>query len=109
MNNLSKLVVLACLSMTSQLSFAQNIVLINGQASEVVLSGEDLKNIVNNRIDDYLDGFDQEPQSSFQRVPVRVETSESLATKSTPTEEEIKDSELPLISLVGDKPRVEDK
>lgn len=105
MKKLCILAITALFSLLAQNSLAQNVVLINGQASEVVLSGSDIEEIVNHKITDYLADYGHEPNKDFKHV--------SLKTKEQIVDESISESELfenkafQLITLATDRPQVD--
>jgi len=72
MNKLITLAFIACIALSSQHAFSQTIVLINGQATEVVLSGKDIKTIVNNKISNYMEQYTASADEEFVHAEFRL-------------------------------------
>jgi len=105
MKKLCILAITALFSLLAQKSFAQNVVLINGQASEVVLSGSDIEAIVNLKINDYLAEYGQEPVKDFQHVTLK--TKEQIVNESVSTDDQFENRDFQLVTLAADRPQID--
>ena len=82
---------------------AQNVVLINGQASEVILDGNDIETIVNKKVSNYLREYGQEPEQDFIHINLNKPKAKKLATSRDP---EYDNSTPVLLSLAADRPQI---
>jgi len=71
MKKLFLLALIVFSTLATQHSSAQSVILINGQVTEVVLSGDDIESIVNEKMDNYLDTSEQESQVAFKYAKLR--------------------------------------
>lgn len=82
MNKLKNLsfsaMILLAISMVPESTVAQQIILINGQPTSVILNGEDIKNLVSDQLSDYMKAYGQEPDDEFVKglitLPEDIET-----------------------------------
>jgi len=82
MNKLKNLsvsaMILMAISLVPESILAQQIILINGQPTSVILSGEDIKNLVSDQLTDYMKAYGQEPDDEFIKglitLPEEIET-----------------------------------
>ncbi len=83
---------------------AQNVVLINGKATEVTLDGNDIETIVNNKVSNYLREYGQEPEQDFIHIDLN---NKSKAKKLATSRDQEYDSSTPaLLSLAADRPQI---
>lgn len=105
MKKLYILAITACIVMNAPNLFSQSIVLINGQASEVVLSGNEIESIVNTKIKNYLTEYGQSPAKDFKHVSLQ---SPKKATAASAIKElDYFEDEATLISLAADRPQLD--
>jgi len=69
---------------------SQSIVLVNGQATEVVLNGEDIKTIVRQNIADYMKDYGQSVDKDFIKTELKIDSNQD---KSKGSEKVIKTSD----------------
>ena len=87
--NMKKLIALAFTAFilsASQDIFAQNIVLINGQPTEVTLEGEIIKKLKTNDVSAHMNGFTQERKDIFSNAKLRMPESKNQASISNQPE-----------------------
>lgn len=89
MNRLTSLAFMAFLILiaVSTYSQAQTVVLINGQPSQVVLDGKEIKNIVQAQISTYMAQYGQESDEAFSQSiidmnPTAINSSMALNSKN---------------------------
>ena len=79
MKNLPKLG-LACLLLSFLIAqpslSAQQVILINGEATEVILSGDQIKTIVTAKLKNYMEQYGQETDDKFVKSLVRINKKE---------------------------------
>ncbi len=63
----------AALSLLAVDAHTQNIVLVNGQATEVILDGDDIKSIVRNKIVNYMHDYGQTVDDEFRKANLQFE------------------------------------
>ena len=87
--NMKKLIALAFTAFilsASQDIFAQNIVLINGQPTEVTLEGEIIKKLKTNDVSAHMNGFTQERKDIFSNAKLRMPENKNQASISNQPE-----------------------
>ncbi len=72
MKKLIALAFIACIVFTSQDLFAQNIVLINGQPTEVTLEGEKITKLESKDVSTHMNGFEKERKDIFSDAKLRM-------------------------------------
>ena len=73
MKKLMSLALLAFLTFNSQSVLAQTVLLVNGKAAQVTLTGDQIQSIVQHKIDDYMKSFDQAPSDNFLKADIRLD------------------------------------
>ncbi len=86
MKKLIALAFTAFILSASQDIFAQNIVLINGQPTEVTLEGEIIKKLKTNDVSAHMNGFTQERKDIFSNAKLRMPESKNQASISNQPE-----------------------
>ena len=56
---------------------AQTVVLVNGVPTKVILNGEEIKNIVQKKVADYMSDYGLEPNDVFTKSAINVKPEES--------------------------------
>ncbi len=87
MKELISLAMIAMFSLLSQTTFSQSIILINGQPTKVVLKGEHIEKIVNQKINDHLKEYGHTPEKNFKYASLRH--NENTKQESNNTGEEM--------------------
>lgn len=88
MNNFPLLAIVVMLSFATY-SSAQHVVLVNGQASEVLLDGTVITSVINSDLAGHMNEFEQAPTSLFSKKPLRIETPGIVLNKRTIAAQEI--------------------
>ena len=73
MKRLAFVALTAALSLLAVDAHTQNIVLVNGQATEVILDGDDIKSIVRNKIVNYMHDYGQTVDDEFRKTNLQFE------------------------------------
>lgn len=73
MKKLITLALLAFLTFNSQSVNAQSILLVNGKATQVTLTGDQIQSIVQTKIENYMKSFDQAPSDNFLKAQIRLD------------------------------------
>lgn len=60
--------------LTSDSVTAQKVILINGEPTEVILSGAEIQSIVSTQLKNYMEAYGQEVDDNFVKSLVRIET-----------------------------------
>ena len=74
MKNFISMATVAILVFSTNYGFSQNIVLVNGQATEVVLDGNDIKEIVKQKITNYMKEYGQEVDEEFMKAKLMFDS-----------------------------------
>lgn len=93
MKELISLALIAMFSLLSQTAFSQSIILINGQPTKVVLKGEHIEKIVNQKINDHLREYGQTPEKNFKYASLRHNENTEQKTVNTEKEKPAKDKD----------------
>lgn len=74
MKKLFTLAFTATLMMLTQLAYSQNIILINGQASEVILNGDKITSVLKTDVQDHMLEYDNSySKEDIQKAALRLE------------------------------------
>ncbi len=57
---------------------AQQVILINGEPTEVILNGEDIKSIVTTQLKNYMQEYGQETDDEFVKSLIKIPTPEAI-------------------------------
>ncbi len=83
MKKLMSLALLAFLTFNSQSVLAQTVLLVNGKATQVTITGDQIQSIVQHKIEDYMKSFGQAPSDNFLKADIRLDnTNKYLPTSA---------------------------
>jgi len=77
MKKLITLALIAFFALSSPSANSQSVLLINGKAAQVTLTGDQINSIVQKQIDNYMEAYDQAPTDNFSKAEVRINTTNS--------------------------------
>lgn len=77
MKKLLTLALIAFFALISPSANSQSVLLINGKAAQVTLTGDQINSIVQQQIENYMEAYDQAPTDNFSKAEVRINTTKS--------------------------------